>query len=421
MLRSLQERINRLYSSTRLPAVLLLAALASLFVFQNDLTGFQSGHHGFLSSHGMAIAANLSPDHNFLMFTRMKQEEGGTVSYDVYNRFPIGAFAVIRLATLPFHNDLSMQISVARMVMLCFFALAAWCAYLSLVRIAGSRQVAVIATLFSFSSYYCLFYNDMIFCDMPTFFGLLLTFHGMVVFEQEKRFAQLLVKSCAALCFGWQIYGILLPFTLLGFLRELYATRSVRSCIRSRYCLLGVCTLCFGAAILAGNLAGEYLALDVRLAELPTFRKMLWRTGLSGSEAYEQYGKAVRWPVFLSDQLGRIGKMSVPYALVRYETNPEFFISVGGGAVIVAVLGIAAAAHRLLVASLVVSGLCWSLPMRHFTAFHDFQSIFYIGIPVVVFSVLPLPVERVSRTCTLGIAAAAFLLFFFSAIQINSV
>ena len=51
---------------------------------------------------------------------------------------------------------------------------------------------------------------------MMDLFGVMLTFHGMVVFVQEGRFRQLLVKTCVALLIGWHVYAFLLPFIALG-------------------------------------------------------------------------------------------------------------------------------------------------------------------------------------------------------------
>ncbi len=141
-----------------------------MFIFQNDLRSFPPGHHGSLSSHGMTISRHLSPEHGFLMFNRMTREEDGAIKYDLYNRFPVGAFAATKLFTLPFDKDLSMQISVARMLMLGFFIAAAIFAYLSGFRLTGNRWVATGATLLAFSSYYCLYYDDMIFNDVPALF-----------------------------------------------------------------------------------------------------------------------------------------------------------------------------------------------------------------------------------------------------------
>jgi hypothetical protein len=220
MLQNLKDLINRLHKLAYLPHTLLLVSLISVFVFQSDRYIFQPGHHGSLSSHGMTLATHLSPKHGFLMFNKMSRREDGTIEYEVYNRFPIGAFAIVRFFTLPFHNNLSKQISVARILMNFFFIAAVYFAYLSIFRLTRSRWVAVTATLLVFSSKYCLYYNDMIFNDVPTLFGLLFTFHGMVVFIQDGRFIQLLIKTCAALLLGWQVYAILLPFTVLGCIKE---------------------------------------------------------------------------------------------------------------------------------------------------------------------------------------------------------
>ena len=43
----------------------------------------------------------------------------------------------------------------------------------------------------------------------------------MVVFVQERRFLQLLFKTCIALLLGWHVYSLLFPFVICGFLGEL--------------------------------------------------------------------------------------------------------------------------------------------------------------------------------------------------------
>ena len=56
----------------------------------------------------------------------------------------------------------------------------------------------------------------MVWNDVPSLCGVMLTFHGMVVFAQDGRFRQLLVKTCAALLLGWQVLALLLPIVILG-------------------------------------------------------------------------------------------------------------------------------------------------------------------------------------------------------------
>ena len=419
----LKPIVNCIYDATTLPALLLGLSLVLVFIFQNDLNSFMPGHHGFLSSHGMTIAAHLAPEHRFLMFNRLTRDESGSRRYALYNRFPVGAFAAIRTFTFPFRNKLSMQISVARNLMNAFLIAAAILAYLSLVRLFDNRWVAATASLLAFSSYYCLYYNDMIFNDVPTLFGLLLTFHGMVVFMQDGRFSQLVLKSCAALLFGWQTYAILLPFTVLGCARELVINRSLHSVVRSRFFLLGVSSLFFGCAILSMNLLGEYLAIGGPVYDLPTLRKMMWRCfGLAtpGLSEHELFADHLAWPPFIKDQLYRIGRMSLPHIFIRQSHSRSMIELFGIALLAISFMGSQLyPRRRLLLFSLVVSGLCWALPMRHFVAFHDFQSLFYIGLPLFIFSALCALANKLSRIAGIALCCTSAILFALSCFYLN--
>jgi hypothetical protein len=415
----LRLSFQRLYQSSALPVLLLLIALFTLFVFQNDLHSFPPGHHGSLSSHGMTIARHLSPEHRFLMFNRILRTEDGSIQYDLYNRFPVVSFALIRLFIWPFDGNLSMQISVARILMLVFFIAAAIFAYLSGLRLSKNRWVAAGAALLAFSSYYCLYYDDMIFNDVPTLFGSLFVFHGMVVFAQEGRFAQLLAKTAAGLFLGWQVLALLLPFTLFGCFRELYLSRSFRLVLKNRYLLLGLFALLCGAAILAVNLTGEYLTLDAPLTKLPSFGSILWRFGQGPAETYESYAKYLRWKHFIDEQANRAGRMCIPHILAPGGVVHRQFRWLGWLALLSGLAAAFFSRHKLLIVSLVLSGLFWVFPMKYFVVFHDFQSIFFIGIPLVFFSILLLLANRFSKLLLVGLSGAAFLIFIMSQIHLN--
>ena len=211
------------------PLALLLAALATVFLFGNDRGHFyRPGHHDRVSAEHMAVAANLSPAHHFLMVRYLNANASG---YSMYNRFPVGGYALTALATSPFRGDLSLRLHAARMLMLGFFAAAAVLAYLALSRLAASRWTALTATLLAFSSYYGLYYNDMITPEIaPGLFGVLLSFHGVVVFLQDGRFRQLLVKACAALLLGWHVLAVVAAFVVLGLARVLLVPRGGGGC-----------------------------------------------------------------------------------------------------------------------------------------------------------------------------------------------
>ena len=225
----LLERLKPVLRSPWLPLSLLLLALSTVFVFSGDRGYFYrlGGYHNWMSSHHLTIAVNLSPQHGFQRFHYLVVDRDNTVRYIPYNRFPPGGYAIMKAATLPFEGSPYAQLHAARILMLLFFTAAAVLAYMSLCRLTSNRWIALTAVLLAFSSYYLLYYNDMTANEgMIDFFGVMLTFHGMVVFVQEGRFRQLLVKTCIALLLGWHVLALLLPFVIFGLARDLLRARS---------------------------------------------------------------------------------------------------------------------------------------------------------------------------------------------------
>ena len=440
------------------PLLLLLLALSTVFPFGNERGHFyRPGHHDHLTKIHLVLAANRSPAHNFLGFFRHTLDADGAPTYDVYNRFPIGGYLLIKLAILPFDDDLSAQLYAARLLMLLCFTATAVLAYLSLARLTTHRWLALTATLLAFSSPYCLYYNDMVATEVgPDLFGVFLVFHGMVLFVQEGRFRQLLGKTCLALLLGWHVYALLLPFVVLGLAGTLvqavrglgrvggvgevsvfwgHLIRVTASLLRSRYVALGVVALLFGTAVLSVNFANEYVALngDTDLTDLPSVRSMLKRTGLDDRLRIKHPGK-MAWPAVLKSQGYRIAGMALPYAFAgRVPQSGELGNEPGllgwqdVSGVLVAgtcLLGLAFVRPTLLWATLVLSGFCWALPMRHVTATHDFESLSYIGLPLVFFSLVLLVIRRLSGrrlSVAVSLAVAALLVFVLSGFQMAGV
>ena len=429
-----------------LPLLLLLLAVSTVFLFGNDRRDslYRPGLHNWNTAFYLTKATNLSSEHNFLLFESRTLDADGVSLYEPYSRFPIGGYALIKLAILPFGNDFSAQLYAARLMFLLFFAGSATLAYLSLCRLTANRWIALTASLLAFSSYYLLYYNDMVATENGfSLFGVLLTFHGMVLFVWEGRFRQLLIKACAALLLGWHVYALLLPFIVLGMASELNRARrlsappglasqlkrGVAALLFSRYLRLGVVTLLFGMASLSFNLGNEYRAFDgeVPLTELPTVKSMIYRLG--GDDAFnERYTETLAWGNFLENQFYRIAKATLPFLISSfdnaniYENKAYLGLIIGslvsGGAVI----GLLIAHHKILLATLALSGFCWALPMRYNTAFHDYEGVFYIGVPLVLFAMGLSCLHRLfGERLIAGLSAAALLVFVLSSFQMGRV
>ena len=395
--------------------LLLLAALATLFLPNPDRGLFhRSALHNAMTANYLMVAANLSPERRFAGVEILTLDETGRPSYRPYNRFPPGGYLLLKLAMLPFLDDLEARIYAARLLMLLFFAGTAILTQLALARLTANPWTALTATFLAFSSYYCLYYSDVVATEAwPDLFGVMLTFHGMVVFAQEGRFRQLLVKVCLALLLGWHVLGLLLPFVMLGLAQTLISPssgatpRPFSRLLRSPHLALGLVALCFAMAVLSVNLANEYVLMKGAkgLTELPSFQSMRYRAGLN-EEFNAAYTSTLAWPGFLENQFIRISDMSLPAVL----SAPRRELLLWGGVVFcVCLSGLAFMRHKSLWAALTLSGFCWALPMRHSVAFHEHEALFYIGIPLTFFSLLLRQAQWISNNHRLALVSLALV------------
>ncbi len=403
------------------PSAMFLAMFAALLALGGDRGYFYrpGGSHDFVTAQTLAVADNLSFRHNLKLARRVESDENGGLRYVLYNNFPFGGPAVVKLATMPFGDDLSARLMAARVLMLLMFCGAALFSYLAIARIAGNRLVAFAAAALGFSGFYALYYSDGVFNEgVMDMFGAALAFHGMAVFVQEGRFRQLLLKTCAALLIGWHVYALLLPFIAFGFggealallrtalsggERRAAALRSAATAaLRSRYVALAAVSIAFGASLLALNLANEYSDETGELPTLGSITRILWIT-----ETPAAYGGG--WDDMLRRQLYRVGAASVPYALIRAAgwelpmSEPTWDLAVApivlGAAATAAALGALAFVRRkrrALAATAVLFGFCWSLPF-HDTTFHGghaFEGLWYAALAMALFALVLLGARR---------------------------
>ena len=430
-------------SAARLPLLLLAVGWASVLVCNADRAHYYApiGHQ---DARNLAIAETLSPRHNFQMFRGLSFHDDGTPVPDVYSRFPVGGFALIKVATMAFGDNLAAKAFAARLLMIALLCGAMALAHQALARVAGNEWIAAAATLFGFSSPYILGYSNTVCTEMmPELFAVMLTLHGMVVFLQERRFRQLWIKACAALLIGWHPYAFLAPFVLLGFGGELAAAlRSHRNvwpalgaglldvACRSRFLRLGLATVCWGAVLLAFNFTTEYFALEgeTPVAQLPSVQSMAKRFGQTGELGSPDY----KWGIYLPRQIYRVGRATLPASvpgldellgrLERTGQDPPFtLLLVGVLASGAALLGcVFARGNRIVFCTLTLSGFFWAILMRGNAYYwgHEFEAIWYVGVPLTLVALVLMTLKRLPNRLVAGllpgVAAAALLLFVLS-------
>ena len=227
----------------------------------------------------------------------------------------------------------------------------------------------------------------------------------------------MLGKACAGLLLGWHVFALLLTFIILGMASELVRAFSRLNrvgvepvaalrpsfALAGRYLTLGVVSLLFGSSLLALNFTNEYFTLNGNQSwtDLPSFQSMLDRTG-QNPDYNALYADVLAWPFFLERLFSYIGSgISVPFSLLGYindaaaerPTAPWESHGFTAGAVmfcacLLNLTCVRRVGHGILLATLALFGFCWSLPMRHTVVFHDYESVYHIGMPLVLFSLV---------------------------------
>ena len=337
--------------------------------------------------------------------------------------------------------------------MLLFFVGTGVIAFWLLCRLFYNRWIALAATLLSFSSYYFLYYNDMISNEVAIdLFFVVTVSHSMVLFLQEDRFQQLVIKSCLSLLFGWHVYGLLMVFITLGIAREaFYSFKNSKSTgyrnanftrllsrirgvtvrvVTSRYVTLAVIIVAWGTSILIYNFVQEYLALNSTvsnsLTSLPSFQSMLSRIGLDTS-LHTDEEQITTLLIFSTRQLGRIGVLSVPFFFGKillkfgHEIQLWIFSLYTGVVVAVCIVGVVLARYKMLIGTLILSGFGWAYPMRYNAHVHDYEAIFYFGIPLVFFLFVGTVYEKVFPKHIWLLVIIALVTFTISAFQMSQI
>ena len=132
------------------------------------------------------------------------------------------------------------------------------------------------------------------------------------------------------------------------------------------------------------------------------------------------HAEMLAWPRYLESQFRHIGGITLPYGWIEpiwsfvvkkphwVELLPGVFtwgIAVFGACL----LGLPFVRHRMLLAALALSGFCWTLPMRHNVFSHEYEAVFYVGIPLTVFSLVFLCIRRLIGDRFVPVLAAVAL------------
>lgn len=370
---------------------LIFIGLYTLFI-QNDKNGFDDSMHSFLSSHGLTIAKNLNIENKFLMFNTKKLSDKGEIHYDVYNRFPITSFLLIKIPLVLADGNFEKEIYFSKQLMNLFFIGSMILIYLSLYTLSKKNLLALCVTLATFSGYHLTINHDMVFNDIPAFFGFTLLFHGIATFLETKQEKQLLIKSMIAIAFGWQSIGLIAAFIAYG----LFKVFSRKNQEKTQYMHI-VWKLAIASGITTLVFLGSNILIDMKtnqktLFETSTYQSLIKNAGIKAPEQYSDQ-KAYSDPVTFN--INRMVKSTIPYSVGREFTEgvellkgllvQKKFILLLGLLLLFYVIILYKSPNKTPLFILFFGGQIWMLSMYDFTFNHEFQTIFLIGTSLLLF------------------------------------
>jgi hypothetical protein len=418
----------RLKLKRLVPSFVLAVACLSVFGYQNHQAGFEADLRGLLSAHGVDIGKNLVLGEGppLLQFYAKTWGRDHRVRYEPYSRFPVFPFLLIGEVIKPFEPHLATQLYAARQLVNVFFVLAMVTCFLFVRDLTSSEVVALLATLCAFSAHLVLLYSDMAFNDTFALFGFVFALLLMVRLQRRPsiRLRSAVLLSFVPICFGWQPYAVFGAWALIDSITLWRERRNTPlqwgSFIRRPAILLTATAIGWGISILSTQLIYEWRVNGGDFTSGSTFQSMLWRMGFASHDVYQVYANVyLNWLPFLVEQGCRIVRMVIPFSgVTRVPIHAHWvplLLLIPAGLLTVALVMAKkrGSANFAVVAACLLSGFLWSFPMRHFVAFHDFQGIFYIGIPIILFAYASLLVPRRAQ----GAAMLATIVLFVLAVR----
>jgi hypothetical protein len=427
-----KENMHAVPSERYLVLTMIVIAALGLFLLQNRNMSFAKTKHGYISSHGAALAKNLVGEGRLIMFNKKSLSDDGKVIYDVYNRFPMFPFLLTGAAIMAMEPNLAAQIYIARQVMNVFLLAAMIVCYKLARELVRDRFLSLTVVFTVFSAHYILYYGDMIFNDAPALFGFVLMLYVMLKSQKSTlRVRSIVLLSIISISMNWQPYAVLLAWFLADLVNHIIPRKRGKEVLKNFFrrpsSIALFSAVSWGALILAAQLVSEWMIFGGSIQDVPSVSSILFRAGITPGQAYVELSPELNWINFIKNQIAGVTAMILPFsgllrAVVPYtgiELRPIVIIVLP----IVAVIFIRSfVIHRkkvsyTLLFVFLLSGGVWAILMRHYVAFHHFQSMYYIGVSIICFVFL---VFNVRTGLSRAIAVITCVLFLLSVYVVNT-
>jgi hypothetical protein len=387
--------------------MLFIGILLIVFLSQSGGIGFWDKHHGWSSSHGLAIMSRATPENLFVGYARTFRSADGVIGYDYFDRYPF-FFSAFMGTLINLFNDLPTKVFLARQVMNTIFVAMMLFAYLLINKLLHRPLLAVGIMLLSFSSASLLYYRDMIHYDQPALLGMFILLYAIarVKLDGQTRWLTLAALVAVSLGRGYaslSVLGLWFAFEALGLLvnRQLTFAQRIRRILMHEATRALVLSLVWVSLLLGYNLVVEAARREIPLEQTSIVDSALRRLPI-GEQIGDQFDTEEKpvppWGEYVQIMADRVARWSLPGGGLP----DEFMFSPWGAllstlaALFIVIFSLRQPpARRIVLLLTAFSGLAWITFMVNLTYEHDYTTMYAVGFALIAYSVLFSGLRRV--------------------------
>ena len=393
--------------------LIIIAFVLMVFAFQPFKAGFESGHHGWVSAHTLAQISNATPENNFLGFTQKTLTEGKE-DYLYFDRYPFFFAGGMNLILSTVWDRLDLTIYLARQLMNVIFILSGLLVLRLCRKIFRDPVKAMYVTAFVISSSLLIKYKDMVHFDQPALLGCLLVLNGIVDFEWERKKKYLLIGAIlgSLLGRGYAVVFFLAGWIIVCLIREWKIHKKIIPTIKALPLLYLIVSVPLPALFLANNISSEAKIRNIEWKETSIVVSAKHRLGLMNYKTKDAVEKKFSWGSYISNQIQRTFDYFTPYSLYglhvkNFKEKLLHYTSLLPKAIYQMLLLFLFIKFfrgwwreqdektKWIYYSLSSGGFLWLIVMRNLANYHEYVSLYLIGLVILVWSFL---VDQLQRT-----------------------
>jgi len=391
---------------------LALVIILFTFLLQPIKTGFETGHHGWVSADGLSLISRANTEHHFVGVMAEVIDADGKLQHHYFDRYPLFFSTTMNLLLKPFEWDFAKYIMGGRYIMNIIYLFTILIGFKLLLHFFDDKLKAISAALLVFSGHFFIRYKDMVHFDQPAVLGNLIILLSIANFKKNKKLLPLLLASIIVPLWGrgYSSIFLLLTWNIIEFI-FLYKSDSssffkkIIIQLKSKAFLCLLCSVPVTAGFLAYNVYIEAKVRNVSITETSIFDSAKRRLGVKTLVSARE--KKAEFKRFIPKQIDRKKDLFTPELFSMFDIGRkkvskgiEYYVrrlpaEIFGFLVFVFFFMNLKKYYKeldqnkkIIYLTSIFSGFVWLYTMRKLATYHDYTTLYYAGFSLMIYTTL---------------------------------